>query len=437
MVTLDKKINFNKGDRVVVGCSSGPDSMALVDLLLRIRERYDLLIIIAHVNHNIRKQSFEEQEFLKKYSIEHNIVFEDMIIENYGDDNFHNEARNIRYQFFESVVLKYHAKYLMTAHHGDDLVETILMRLQRGSNLEGYSGFLEKVPMKGYIILRPLITYTKLELEEYDKINHVPYYIDSSNNSDKYTRNRYRKYILPQLKKEDINVHLKYLKFSKDLMDANKFIHSFVLQAIQKVVSNNMILIDEFLKEDLFIQKEILYELLNRFYQDDLILLNDKHIDLILSVLHGRRANCSINLPNGVIGRKSYNQFCFIREIEDISSYEIEFDQYVDLVNHHSIEKIENTDDNSNNICRLNSKEIVLPLMIRSRKVGDKIYIKNMNGSKKVKDIFIDKKIPIHERDLWPIVLDSRGVVVWIPGLKKSKFDKKKNESYDIILKYS
>ena len=126
MVTLDKKINFNKGDRVVVGCSSGPDSMALVDLLLKIRERYDLLIIIAHVNHNIRKQSFEEQEFLKKYSIEHNIVFEDMIIENYGDDNFHNEARNIRYQFFESVVLKYHAKYLMTAHHGDDLVETIL-----------------------------------------------------------------------------------------------------------------------------------------------------------------------------------------------------------------------------------------------------------------------------------------------------------------------
>ena len=437
MVTFDKNIQFQKGDRIVVGCSSGPDSMALVDLLLRVRERYDLLLIIAHVNHNIRKESYEEQEFLKNYSLEHNIVFEDMIIENYGDDNFHNEARNIRYQFFESVVLKYHAKYLMTAHHGDDLVETILMRLQRGSNLEGYSGFLERVPMKGYTLLRPLITYTKFELEEYDKKNKVPYYIDSSNLSDKYTRNRYRKYILPQLKKEDPNVHLKYLKFSRDLIEANKFIHSFVLQAIQRVVFNNTILIDEFLKEDLFIQKEILYELLNQFYQDDLILLNDKHIELILSVLHSKKANCSINLPNEVIGRKSYQQFCFLREVLDISSYEIEFDQYVDLVNHHSIERINDTDDNSNNICRLNSKEIVLPLIIRSRKVGDKIYIKNMNGSKKVKDIFIDRKIPIQDRDLWPIVLDSKGSVVWIPGLKKSKFDKKKNESYDIILKYS
>ena len=96
-----------------------------------------------------------------------------------------------------------------------------------------------------------------------------------------------------------------------------------------------------------------------------------------------------------------------------------------------------NNTNNSNNICRLNSSEISLPLIIRSRKFGDKMYVKGLNGSKKVKDIFIDDKVSLEERDLWPIVLDSCGNVVWIPGIKKSKFDKKINEEYDIILKYN
>ena len=88
-------------------------------------------------------------------------------------------------------------------------------------------------------------------------------------------------------------------------------------------------------------------------------------------------------------------------------------------------------------MCRLNSKEILLPLIVRTRRMGDKMAVKGLNGTKKVKDIFIDKKIIMEERDSWPIVLDSSGNVVWIPGIKKSKFDKKSTEEYDIILKYN
>ena len=76
-------------------------------------------------------------------------------------------------------------------------------------------------------------------------------------------------------------------------------------------------------------------------------------------------------------------------------------------------------------------------MVIRTRKIGDKIKVKGLNGTKKVKDIFIDKKISLNERDTWPLVVDSNGRVVWIPGVKKSKFDKKNNEEYDIILKYN
>ena len=78
-----------------------------------------------------------------------------------------------------------------------------------------------------------------------------------------------------------------------------------------------------------------------------------------------------------------------------------------------------------------------MPLIIRTRKIGDKMYVKGLNGSKKIKDIFINSKINTKDRDMWPVVVDSKGIVVWLPGLKKSKYDKKKDEKYDIILEYS
>ena len=92
MLKLDGIFKFNKNDRIVVGCSTGPDSMALVDMLLKIRKKYNLCIIIAHVNHNVRRESIEEEHFIKNYCLENNLFFESMIIEEYSDDNFHNEA---------------------------------------------------------------------------------------------------------------------------------------------------------------------------------------------------------------------------------------------------------------------------------------------------------------------------------------------------------
>ena len=437
MINIENNFKFHTNDKIVIGCSTGPDSMALLDMLLKIREKYNLSIIVAHVNHNVRKESYEEAEFIKKYCEDNNLICESMIIENYGDDNFHNEARNIRYNFFENLIHKYDANYLMTAHHGDDLIETILMRIVRGSNLNGYGGFKSIVDMDGYYIVRPLITYTKDELEEYDKENNVKYYIDSSNLKDKYTRNRYRKYVLPFLKEEEKDVHIKFYKYSKILLEASKFIDKARVRAFNRVVENDKILVDKFLLEDAYIQKEILYYLLSEFYQDDLILLSDRHINLILTLINSNRPNGFINLPNEVIARRDYNYFEIVREVDEISNYEIEFDKIVMLPNNKKIELINDTMDNSNNICRLDSNEISLPLIVRSRKIGDRMAIKGLGGSKKVKDIFIDKKISLSNRDNWPIVVDSKGNIVWIPGIKKSRFDKKKTEKYDIILKYS
>lgn len=427
---------LNRDDVVVLGCSGGPDSMALLNILIEFRKKLNISIVCAHVNHKLRVESDDEMVFLEQFCKKHKIIFEKMIINNYGDDNFHNEARNIRYNFFEELVYKYNAKYLMTAHHGDDLIETILMRIVRGSTLGGYAGFSKMIRKKDYSIVRPLVYVTKEELINYDKKNNIDYAVDKSNFSDKYTRNRYRKMVLPFLKEEDPNVHLKFLKYSEMLFECDRFLCCESDRLYKGLYNDNYIDVDKFKKLDSVIQNKIINSLLEEYYEDDLILISDVHTDLIKSLIYSNRSNSVIYLPNAVKVIKSYNKLYFERETNQIDSYEIELLDYANLPNGKNIKSIEDADSNSNYYCRLNSSDIVLPLHVRTRRAGDRIKVKGLNGSKKVKDIFIDEKVPISQRDLWPVVVDSRDTIVWLPGLKKSKFDVPKNKKCDIILRY-
>ena len=435
VVELYKDIKVKDGDVLVFGCSYGPDSMALFKTLLELREKYDIRLICAHVNHSKRGASEKEKVDLEEFCNKHDVVFEYMKIEKYGDDNFHNEARNIRYQFFDDVVKKYNATYLLTAHHSDDLMETILMRIARGSTLKGYAGFKKLVKMDGYYIYRPFISVTKDELLNYCHKYNIPYAIDASNNSNVYTRNRYRKEVLPFLKKEDKNIHLKYLKFSNLLNNADDFIEEEASKAIKRVILDNILFIDKYLELNKFLQRIVLERFISSFYQDDLILINDKHLDLIEKIINSKRSNSIVNLPNDVEVVKSYNELTISRNPSLISSYEIEISDEVLLPNGHKLKRLNEVLGNSNNIIKLSSKEVTLPLIVRTRKISDVMAIKG-GGHKKVKDIFIDAKIPLKERDMWPIVVDSLGHIVFVPGLKKSKFDKTNNDFYDIILRY-
>lgn len=427
---------LKKGDVVIAGISGGPDSMALLYLLYLIRKEVSISLVCSHVNHNVRRESKEEKIFLESWCIEHQIPFESMMIEKYGDDNFHNEARTIRYHYFESLISKYQANYLMTAHHGDDLMETILMRLVRGSTLKGYGGFTQVVNKEGYQIIRPLIYTTKSEIEEYNQKHKIPYVIDSSNSKDKYTRNRYRKVVLPFLKQEDSMVHQKFLKFSKMIHDSNDFINGQVNIALSKVYVESKLIISKYLELEEFIQDRLLYSILEDIYHDDLLLVGDKHIHLIKNLLFSKKKNTYIYLPNNIKVVKAYDFLEFIIEGGNESSYNMELIDYAELPNKRHLEMIPSCDTNGNDICRLDSKDIFLPLYVRTRKHGDKMALKGTNGHKKVKDILIDSKIPMKDRELWPIVVDSKDTIVWIPGLKKSKFNKQKQEKCDIIVKY-
>lgn len=427
---------FNENDNVIVAVSGGPDSMALLHVLKSLNKKIN--IICAHVNHNVRKESEKEKKFVEKYCKDNNITFEYMKIEKYTDDIFsENEARVIRYDFFDKLMKKYNSTILLTAHHGDDLIETVLMRLVRGSSLKGYAGFSKIYEVNNYKIIRPFIFYTKSDIEKYIKKNDIPYVIDLSNEKDEYTRNRYRHFVLPFLKKEDENVNTKFLKFSEMLLEYDKFVENEMKKELNKVYVNNKILVDKFLKLDKLIQKRIISYILYQIYFDDIPLIKDNHYDLIYSLICNKKPNLKVILPNNIVVIREYNNIYFTNDNVSFNKN----DNKIVLNKDIKYEKDEfifnkDTKEDNNYICRLNSSEIKLPLYIRQKKDGDKMYVKGMSHTKKIKDIFINEKIAIKDRQKWPIVVDSNDNIVWLPGLKKSKYNKAIDEKYDIIVKY-
>ena len=435
MLNIDLlKYNIKRTDTITIGCSAGPDSMALLHYLINNTKNK---IICCHINHNVRKESMDEEIFLKDYCKKNNIIFESMTIKEYIKNNFENEAREKRYTFYEEILIKYNSKHLFLAHHGDDLIETVLMKLSRGSDLEGYAGIKEISRKNNYYIIRPFLKYTKEDLIKYNEINNIPYYIDKSNENTKYTRNRYRKNILPLLKKENPNIHKKFLKYSNTILEYNEYIEKTLDKIIPTIYQNNNIDIIEFNKQERFIKKYLLYKILKQLYNNTPNIIKEKNIIDILNLINNQKPNLTINLPNKIKVKKTYNYISFCKEEQNNNkNYKILLDNINIIDNYHIIKKIDNTLNNGNDICKLNSNNIKLPLYLRNRKNGDYIYQLGLNGRKKIKEIFIENKVPLNLRDNYPILVDNNDQILWIPNIKKSKFNSKTGEFYDIILKY-
>jgi tRNA(Ile)-lysidine synthase len=428
-VQLFLKENVRPDEYIVVGVSGGVDSMVLLKLLTGVSNN----IICAHIHHNQRLESDEEEAFVKSYCKKENILFESIKLE-YADKFSENTAREQRYVFFEDMLQKYGSKTLLTAHHGDDLIETIMMRLVRGASLKGYGGIEQISKRENYVILRPLLCLNKEEIYAYANANTLAFREDKSNEEETYTRNRYRKCILPFLKEEAPEVHAKFMDYSKTILEAAKYIDQEVSAKYATVVGDKIDL-DKFLQEEPFIQKELLHKYLFAVYQDEIDKIGNNHIQILMDLIQTGEANTTIDLPGGYQATKEYQTFV-IALTKEIEGYSFNFAEKQELPNKKTIKQLTESDDTSNFTAYLDSGEVELPLTIRTLAEGDKMTVKNMDGHKKISDIFTDEKVPMMERLLWPIVVDNAGQIIWLPGLKKSHFDKKKTEKYDIILGY-
>ena len=425
-----------KNKCVVAAVSGGPDSMLLIDILNDLKNKLNIKIIVAHVHHNLRIESDAEAIMVEEYCKKNNLVFEMIKINKYPNNKFSEEsARKIRYEFFEKIIKKYSSDILFTAHHGDDLIETVLMRLTRGSSLKGYAGFEAISPRLGYKIARPLIYLTKAQILDILKYRNVQFSIDMSNEKEDYTRNRFRKRILPELKKENKDVHYKFIEFNEKVLLAHDYIEKESNKSYLDCVIENEIIIDKFNSLDKIIKIYVLEKYLKIIYKDNINKINNKHINIIINCIDNK-INTKIDLPNNKKGIIEYNKFKVIDNIIN-DSYEYTFMDRINLPNGKIIEIDNSTKLTSNYVIHLNSKDIKLPFHVRNKKNGDKIIVKNMEGSKKISDIFTDIKLSKELRDTYPIVTDDTGEIIWIPGIKKSHLDRKKEEKYDIILRYN
>lgn len=223
--------------KIVVAASAGPDSMALLGMLISLQQKKTIEIIAAHFDHQLRDDSAEETELLAEFCQKHRVKF---INEKwYGADKITSgveaAARKARYAFLTDTVKNENGDYLLTAHHGDDLIENILLKFIRSGNPSEMNSLQEKGMMNGVSLLRPLLSFDKQELLEYDQNNQIDFIVDSTNHEDFALRNRLRHHVVPLLKKENPALVKNALRFSHDMTRITELIQNkFSSVAVEK-----------------------------------------------------------------------------------------------------------------------------------------------------------------------------------------------------------
>lgn len=204
---------------LVVAVSGGPDSLALLDLLYQMKEQYHFRLLAAHLDHQLRPDSFEEEKVISAYCQNKSI---ELINEKWPQSlqplgGVEAAARKYRYDFLVKIMRNYQGDYLLTAHHMDDLLENILLKFIRSGNPSEMNSLRAISEMQGMTLLRPLLNVPKADLLEYDKKHHIPYVIDRTNNEDDTLRNKLRHHVIPLLKKENKKIGQNALRFSKEV----------------------------------------------------------------------------------------------------------------------------------------------------------------------------------------------------------------------------
>ena len=416
-----KKFNMlNNGENIVVGLSGGADSCALTHILTRLSGKMDLHITAVHINHGIRGEEAERdersaEEFFRRLNIEFIAYHCDIPSEAAKRGIGEEEAgRLVRYEKFYETAEKKNGAKTAVAHNMNDKAETLIMNLCRGAGMKGLAGIK---PVGGSII-RPLIFCTRDEIEKYCDDNNIEYCTDSTNLQNEYTRNKIRNILLPWLS-ENINpaAGMNMANASELLREEEEYLESKAQEQYKKLLKDSgdgfvSLNADGLASEHGVIRRRVLRIAL-RSLRPDMRDFGRKHTESAEDILMGDTGR-RISLPGGITVSKGYGlinilydrAFCY--DIEPGKKYFIkETESYVLL----SLNEEKNI-KNAVNICtkKIDYDKIKDKIQLRTRQTGDFISIKN--GRKKIKDIFIDDKIPSDKRDSYPMLVCGKSVII-------------------------
>ena len=435
------KINtlWNKEDKIAIALSGGVDSIVLFHLLVtEYKDSYKELVVF-HINHGLREESYEEAEFVEKFVKDFDVKFykEELNMSDIERDSHTSEemlARELRYQAFNKMAKLEGVTKLLTAHHKNDQVENILMRILTGRSIDHSLAICEEVEMAGLTIYRPLLNSLKAELQEYAKENNLHYYVDATNFDTDYTRNNIRHNIVPLL--NDINSG----SFDNLINFANYYqnINNNLKKAILSNKDNYIFSRDEdkiSLVKDKFLElnEEEMYFLLKDLITDELGVfdIKQKAIFDVVSSLKKNSGNKSYDLKNNLKIISQYETL-YIHKIEK-KCYNEKIEIIIDKICGNSVYEfyqnkfIISTDAKDSEI-GFNKSE--LPLLVTIKKEGDRVRRGEIN--KKLSRIFIDEKVPKELRDTLPVIRNNKGEVLGVLGIGTKV---NKNKIYDYYIK--
>lgn len=293
--TIKENNLIEKGDRIVACVSGGPDSICLLELLVGLKKELEFTVIVAHVNHQIREEAEDDEEYVKKYCEERNIKcyvkkVEVAKIAQEQKRGLEETGRKIRYEFFEEIQKKEDANKIAIAHNRNDKVETVLMNLLRGSGTSGLKGI--EIKRKQYI--RPLLEIERKEIEEYCEEKKLNPRIDKTNLDNTYTRNRIRNELIPMLRDNfNPNILTAIEKLSKLVAEEQNYFEKIVDTTYQNILleeQDKRIVLDlkKFNKQDIVIKRRLILYTINRLFGtmqniekihvDDMIILCQRNI---------------------------------------------------------------------------------------------------------------------------------------------------------------
>lgn len=432
--TIDHYGLLKKGDRVIVGVSAGVDSMVLLHILNNLCQDFSLSLIIAHLHHGLRPEESEREAILvQRESARLGLPFEFRQVhvkefQKSGRFSLQDAARKVRFQFFHDLLKKYAGGKIALGHHADDQVETVLLRLLRGSGLKGLKGML---PIREGRVIRPLLEVWKEEIEAYAQECSIPYLTDSSNLNADYLRNQIRLKLIPLIEQDyQSGFRRAILRTSTLLRAENDFIEREAEKAYRNIAHEEEIGFKFSAYRSLHpaIQWRVLQKALEKA---DVESHTDESgwsdVSLIARRLHQLPASLLLELSHGLCLEKRYDTVLFKRgrpnpilplEVElhvpgRTNIKEIEREVVVEEKEWDGSEPVHE----SRSVAFLDYERIELPLTMRNFRPGDRFQPMGVKGTQKLKEFFIDRKVPKFERPSIPLLISNKEIA-WVVGYR-------------------
>ncbi|MCL1999337.1 MAG: tRNA lysidine(34) synthetase TilS [Turicibacter sp.] len=424
--TATKYEMFKAKDIVLVGVSGGADSVFMLHSLLNLRDFFGITLHVCHVNHNLRgKDAENDADFVKNLCKLLNLPFHYLSVQVTRGESVENAARNARYNALFQVAERIEASKIALGHTMDDNAETLILRLARGTGLAGLCGIPPVRPHETISIVRPLIEVERLQIEQFLAAHNLDFRTDLSNFNKNFYRNRVRLDIMPKLQTLNPKIARQLHKNISLFNEDEEFLDSLAKTALTRILSGNRLHIPTLLAEPPTIQKRTLR--LTFAALTGLRDISQRHISAIIDLLSARTGK-KLHLPHGISVRKEY-EFLVINpekmtKTPPPEKFSVElpihsrifvpkFGRYAQnrVLNYLPPEKSISTDLYTK---RFNYDKIRGGLRIRFRTAGDRFTLANV-GSKRLKDEFIDRKIPAELRDEIPLFAVGNDIL-WILG---------------------